>query len=68
MVCCINDVWVLCGYTGSDSGESEVESEGIMLSEYDHYLYVYVTTCSFVLKMMIVIPLEMDATFMSRRM
>jgi len=50
------------------TGESEVESEvGIVLSEYDHYLYIYMTPCSFVLKMVTVILLEMDATFMSTK-
>lgn len=39
----------------------------VVVPEYDHYLYIYVTTCSFVLKTVIVVLLEMDATFMSTK-
>ena len=39
----------------------------VALPEYDHYMYIYVTTYSFVLKTMISFFLEMDATLISTK-
>ena len=37
----------------------------VVLPEYDHYMYIYVTTYSFVLKTVISFFSEMDATLIS---